>query len=166
MERVEIYALFDPRDCIPRYIGKANDTRKRLLGHIRDSRRRDTPVYRWIRSLLEEQVMPQAVVVAVTLGSEWEETEKQLIAQWKEAGYLLNVAVGGNMPRCPTEVRQANARLATKLRTSTPEKARIFELKRRLGQFLKKGWLSEASRARLRYAAAKRPDLFACFANC
>ncbi len=166
MERIEIYALYDPRDKIVRYIGKANNTAKRLKSHILDSRRRDTPVYRWMRLLFADGITPQAAVLAVTIGPEWEETEKAIIAQWKNSNPLLNIAIGGNMPNCPLEVRQANGRQAAISRTSTPRKKRIYELKRMIGMGLKRGWVSEASRAKLRLAAANSPHLFGCFANC
>ena len=52
MEKVEIYALLCPNTKDVRYIGKANDSEKRLKSHIRDSRRRNTPVYCWIKKLL------------------------------------------------------------------------------------------------------------------
>jgi len=166
MERVEIYALYDPRNPVVRYIGKAKDSAKRLKTHLLDSRRRDTPVYRWIRILLSEGVTPHFAVVAVTIGPDWVDTEKAIISQWRAHNPLLNVAEGGNAPECPLEQRQANGRLAAVTRVSTPEKKRIYELKRNLGMALRKGWVSEASRAKLRLAAQRRPDLFACFANC
>jgi len=43
-----IYALTDPSTGEVRYIGKANDPSARLKSHLMDSRRRNTPVYRWI----------------------------------------------------------------------------------------------------------------------
>jgi hypothetical protein len=50
-ETAEIYGLLDPRDGKLRYIGKAVCAAKRLKSHLRDARKRDTPVYRWINEL-------------------------------------------------------------------------------------------------------------------
>lgn len=39
----DIYCLIDPETKRPRYIGKANDYKKRLQTHLQDSKRRKTP---------------------------------------------------------------------------------------------------------------------------
>jgi hypothetical protein len=53
VQKIEIYSLNDPYTYKVRYIGKAKDSQKRLKSHIRDSKRRNTPVYQWIRSLAQ-----------------------------------------------------------------------------------------------------------------
>jgi hypothetical protein len=50
--------LRDPATNEVRYIGKANDSMKRLKTHIRDSRRRNTPVYSWIKKLASKGLVP------------------------------------------------------------------------------------------------------------
>lgn len=109
----EIYALLDPVTGETRYIGKANDARKRLATHLRDSRRRDTPVYRWIRKLASNGMIPALTVLCAT--DDWQQAEKNEIAKARAAGFrLLNVAEGGNEPFCPLSVRQANGRANSK----------------------------------------------------
>lgn len=44
-------------------------------------------------------------------------------------------------------------------------KARIWALKRMVGQLLKEGHVSESNKEKLRYAARKRPDLFGEYAS-
>lgn len=155
---VEIYALCHPLTGEIRYIGKANNTTKRLASHIRDSRRRDTPVYRWIRKLIKEGLAPVAKVLELCDGS-WQEVEIRLISKYKETGRLLNVALGGDQPFCPLEVRQENARRVTIARVSTPLKAELYHLKRLLAIDLKEGYVLEATKEKMRALARKHPTL-------
>jgi hypothetical protein len=105
---VEIYALSDPRTAEIRYIGKANDAKKRLKSHLRDARHRDTPVYRWIRKLAGDGLSPSLTVLA-SVETDWQRMEVGFIAEGRSMGLrLLNVADGGNEPYCPVETRRAN----------------------------------------------------------
>jgi predicted GIY-YIG superfamily endonuclease len=175
-----IYGLCDA-DGTVRYIGKANNVEKRLASHMREKDRRDYPVYRWLR----KNGRPKIVVLhECGLDEDWREVERRLIAEARARGEkLLNVADGGDEPHCPPEVRQANSqqlqahlamhpekratagRAAALARTRTPEAKELWKLKKDLGLLLKQGFLSNAKRAQLREAAARRPDIFACFAN-
>src|SRR5258708_1122020 len=47
----EIYALRCPLTDEIRYIGKANNGKKRLASHLKDSRRRNTPLYSSLKKL-------------------------------------------------------------------------------------------------------------------
>ncbi|CAJ0803088.1 hypothetical protein LMG18090_04388 [Ralstonia mannitolilytica] len=159
----EIYALRDPRDGAIRYIGKANNAVKRLASHLRDSRRRNTPVYCWIRKLAESGMVPRLEVLEQA--DDWAEAERRLIALSRARGdRLLNVADGGDEPFCPREVRAENGRKVAAMRQIDPMQRRIWEIKRALSCALRDGYLSNAARAKLRLAAAKRPDLFGLWA--
>lgn len=160
----EIYALCDPVSGEVRYIGKANDARARLRTHQRDARRRDTPVYRWMRKLTTADQLPQLRVLAVT--DDWRDEERRQIAAHREAGArLLNVADGGDEPFCPPEVRRANGPLAAKARGRDPLARRIWELKRELGSALRRGELKERHLAKMREAARRAPHIFGCWAG-
>lgn len=112
-----IYALCDPDTAEVRYIGKANDPAGRLRSHIRDCRRRKTPVYDWISKLLSAGKAPEMFVVRHECAN-WQGEERHLIAKARAFGMrLLNVADGGDEPHCPTEVRRANAKKANESRT-------------------------------------------------
>jgi len=159
-KQVSIYALIDPVSGEVRYIGKANDAQKRLKGHLREARHK-TPVYFWIGSLRKKGLVPELKVIATCEHSEWEEAERKAIAEGRSKGMrLLNVVDGGDEPYCPTHVRRENGKKAAKTRVNTPQKARIYRIKRELGSLLKRGYVSEETKAKLRYAAWKRPDLF------
>jgi len=119
-ETVKIYGLYDPVTGALRYIGKANDAAARLKTHLRDARRRDTPVYRWIRKLARNGMVPNMKVLAECQPELWPSVEREIISQNEG---LLNVAEGGTEPFCPPEVRKANARFANSVRRPNVIKA-------------------------------------------
>jgi hypothetical protein len=98
---VEIYGIaesVDGEDAL-RYIGKAKNTEARLASHARDMVRRHSRFYKWLRLAMQRPEKPYAVVLCVCKEEDWPETEKKLIAQWREYGEpLLNVSAGGNEP--------------------------------------------------------------------
>lgn len=156
-----IYALTDSKTGEIRYIGKANCPERRLKSHMRDSVRRDTPVYRWIR----KNGLPGMIILHADC-DDWKSAEIDAICHHKAMGArLLNVAMGGDEPFCPPEVRAENGAKIAKLRASTPAKKRFYELKRSLGQALKQGYVSELTKVKMRAAAAKHPHLFPSWAN-
>lgn len=99
-----VYGLYDKVGNL-RYIGKANNAENRLASHMRDSVRRDTPVYRWIR----KNGKPEMRILELDC-ADWKESERRLIAEARASGArLLNVAEGGDEPHCSIEVRRKNA---------------------------------------------------------
>jgi hypothetical protein len=160
----EIYALIDPRTGAIRYVGKANDSAKRLKTHIRASRSRNTPVYCWMRKLADIGLVPSVRVLEVT--DNWQEAERRLIDVLRARGeLLLNVAEGGDEPYCSPEQRAENGRRTAASIHGDPFKRRIWEIKRAMAAALKEGYLSNERRAKLRLAAQKRPDLFGAWLN-
>jgi hypothetical protein len=150
----EIYALTDPDGSI-RYIGKANVAADRLKGHMRDARRRPTPVYAWIRKLADGGKAPGLLVLEVA--DDWREAERRLIALHRAAGArLLNVAEGGDEPFCPVHVRAANGRANAAKRSK-----RKWRLMREMGDMLRRGHVSDQTKAKMR----SRPDVFGQFAE-
>lgn len=106
-----IYGLFDSTGAL-RYIGKANDPAKRLKGHMRDVRRRRTPLYDWLSKYGE----PELRILEASC-HDWKEAERRLIAEARARGdRLLNVADGGDEPHCPIETRRANGSKASAVR--------------------------------------------------
>lgn len=155
-----IYGLYDKRGNL-RYIGKANDPAARLKSHMRDCRRRQTPLYSWIR----KHGLPVMQVLEADC-ADWRKAERRLIDEARQRGErLLNLADGGDEPHCPTEVRQRNGRNTAKAIHSDPLAKRVWDLKRQIGRALKDGYVRNAGRAKLRLAAAKRPELFGLWAN-
>lgn len=148
----EIYALTD-LDGSVRYIGKANVAADRLKCHLRDARRRSTPVYVWIRQLAEVGCVPGLIVLETC--DDWQEAERRIIAEHRAAGArLLNLAPGGNEPFCPADVRAANGRANARKRHK-----RKWFLMRAMGDALRRGHVAETTKAKMR----ARPDVFGQF---
>ncbi|MGA0604879.1 hypothetical protein ACO2Q0_02675 [Phenylobacterium sp. VNQ135] len=160
-----IYGLTDPETGAVRYIGKANSVEARFRGHLRETRRRRTPLYDWMRKVLDAGQVPGVVVLERCVG-DWREAERRLIAEARARGdRILNLADGGDQPSCPAKIRSENGhRLVEKIRTDD-EFRRIWVLKREMQSRLRDGLLSNKTRALLRQAAIDRPDVFGIWAN-
>lgn len=92
-----VYYLCSSKDGLPRYVGQTTTTlamrRRRHLAAAASGVK--TPVYRWIRACLEAG--EQIEIVVIDERAIWDETERQVIAQWRRDGVnLLNVLDGGN----------------------------------------------------------------------
>jgi hypothetical protein len=162
---VQIYGLSDPVTGALRYVGKANNAQARLKSHLRDCRRRKTPVYSWMRKLLNSGGVPALVILAECSQEDWPFVEQSMIAAKRlEGAKLLNLAKGGDEPFCSTATRQANGRAVAKLRVSDERKARVYHLKRQVGLLLRAGLVSDSNKAKLRLAANKAPALFGIWA--
>ena len=141
MAKVDIYGLYCPDSGAIRYIGKANCSAERLKSHLRDSKKRKSPVQRWISDLLKDGKRPILEVLITVHQAEWEMAERDIIFQARSEGQnILNVANGGNEPR--------------------RRKDRLAYLVHRLGIELRHGHVSEATKAKLRQAYSKNPHLF------
>ncbi len=162
-KQVEIYALVDPRTGNTRYIGKANCAAKRLKSHIRDARRRDTPVYRWFRKLARMELVPEVVILERVDEKSWAERECHHISSHTGAR-LLNVAPGGDQPFPSVETRAANGRRVSRMIHDNPLRRRIWQLKRGIGESHKRGWLTDNAKRKLRQAAATCPEMFGEYA--
>lgn len=154
---VDIYALCDPRTGKIRYIGKANNAVKRFGQHLREIRRRHTPLYRWMRKVLAQGEVPSLLILATVGRGKWEDCERLAIAEAKRLGCdLLNLAEGGDGPSCSREVRSANAKRLNERLAQDPRQAKLRENLRRLAISLKQGYVSQATREKIR----SRPDVF------
>jgi hypothetical protein len=162
-DTAEIYALCCPSSGAVRYIGKANNSQKRLGTHLRDSNRRNTPLYAWIRGLAANGRRPVLRVLCST--PDWQEEERRLIAAHKSSGKLLNVAAGGNEPFCPCEVRAANGKAVAVALHSDPQRKAVWALKRSLAQSIKDGYVSETTKQKIRLAARSKPEVFGRLAD-
>lgn len=155
----EIYALCCPDSGEVRYIGKANDSAKRYVSHMKESRRK-YPVYYWRDSLLAKGKSPQLRVLASCIG-DWREVERHLIAQYKAGGArLLNIAEGGDEPYCSREQRSMNASKINADRNSDPKKKRLHQIRLQVISLLKHGVGSKEALDVFQFCAETRPDLF------
>lgn len=162
-ETVEIYTLCDPDTRAVRYIGKARCSKSRLKTHIRDSRRRKTPVCLWVARLVRCGKAPLVEVLEVCAVDVWPERERFHIAEYRKSVDLLNLADGGDQPKCDAATAAANAR---KLHANmSPERKELRRLKQmmmvNLNWFKRHGdqEMVERRKARMRGMAAKYPKL-------
>lgn len=158
--RASIYGLYDAAGDI-RYIGKANNPERRLASHMRDARRRRTPLYNWIA----KHGRPEMRIIEANC-EDWQEAERRIIAEARGRGAnLLNVADGGDEPFCSIETRSANGRMLAQRLQEDGELGRLRDMKRRLVVAMRSGYVRNATRERLRAAARKDPGRFGCFAG-
>lgn len=158
---VTIYGLFDPRDGLIRYVGKANNPYKRLKAHLRELRRR-TPLYDWIGFLRKEGITPHIRILEIVSASTWQEAEKRQIAFYRATSTrLLNVADGGDEPKCPYEIRVKNGS-----RIAGTRDHRLWKIKWAVGQILAHSKrLTDEEKSRVRIAVTTYPERFARFAG-
>lgn len=151
-----IYGLCHPETGELRYIGKANDPLARLKSHLRDARRRRTPVYDWINTLPD---LPELVIIyQCKSGERWEDFERSSIRIAREMGFrLLNLAEGGDQPIQTSEQRANAGRKAVMAREATERSRKVWNLKRAIGQALRRGYISEVWKERLREHGRKNP---------
>ena len=153
-----IYGLYD-RSGELRYIGKANNPAARLNGHMRETRRRRTPLYDW----LQKHGRPTIQILEAEC-LDWREAERRHIAQARARGeQLLNLADGGDEPLCPPDVRRANGHALSKSLKSDPKAKKLQEIKRAVANGLRYGHLSEANKQKFRDLAEYDPQLFGCW---
>ena len=154
---IQIYGLFHPDTDELRYIGKAKCSQKRLASHMRDSRRRKTPLYSWIKSLVDQQKKPVCKVLIEIAPEYWKDAEMFAISTAKDEGFrLLNVAEGGDEPYCSIEVRRENGRRVAAIRDDKKMRSMLF-----LSSALRNGQVSPATKEKMRNI----PELFARFSR-
>lgn len=115
-----IYTLSDPRDCRVRYVGKANDTYRRLRNHL------NTPVSggmtRWMDELKAIGMRPILIVVERCKVRDWKTMERLWIALYRSTvGDLLNVCDGGDGTTEILAATRTKISVANRGRKNTPE---------------------------------------------
>lgn len=125
-----IYALVDPRDQTPRYLGKTVSTlQQRLHDHVYSSRPHranvSTRKTAWIQELLSENLSPDIVVIEQGVGDSWQEAEIRQIKEHREKyGELItNIRDGGidQGPMKHSEISKQRISKANKGRKHTAE---------------------------------------------
>lgn len=91
-----IYVLVDPETQAIRYVGKADNPRKRLTGHIRGYRDSNKHKLNWIRGLASRGLYPIMQVIEQVPYEMWPERECYWMQFYRSQGCaLLNIADGG-----------------------------------------------------------------------
>lgn len=88
-----IYSISDENSII-RYIGKANNPKKRLYSHLREKSTKHK--YNWLQSIIKRGHFPNIEVIDEVPSDEWEYWEQYWISQFKAWEFkLLNITKGG-----------------------------------------------------------------------
>lgn len=120
MKNTYIYALCDPSSGRVRYVGKSNDPRSRLRGHIHDSKKKDYPVHRWIRKLERSDQLPTLVILSIVSDNDWKNEERRWIDHFATMySDLLNIAPGGEGPSDFRHIERGEQRYNSKLDENT-----------------------------------------------
>ena len=91
-----IYSLEYPEGNV-KYIGKANDLKKRLKGHLDKINQHVSHKNSWIKGLLSKGVKPIINVVDVIPEKEWQFWEEHYIWLYRSYGFkLTNLTFGGD----------------------------------------------------------------------
>lgn len=99
METVFIYVLIDPKSNQIRYVGKTTNIKRRLRRHIGERFLHDSHKDRWIRKIVDSNVLPEIEIIDEVDKSNWGYWEKFYISYFKSIGCLLtNGTIGGDEP--------------------------------------------------------------------
>lgn len=100
MKKTYIYSLVCPLDGKVKYVGKANDPKSRFRKHksLGDTNTGDNIAKNeWIKSLLDQGLLPILEILEEVEITEWKEKEKFYVRQFREQGLeLFNICGGGN----------------------------------------------------------------------
>lgn len=108
-----IYALCEPDTGEVRYVGKADDPKRRLNSHHSDVRRSHRAS--WIKGLKLRGLLPRMELLLEVQKSDWQYWEREMILMFRESGCdLVNSTEGGDgveNPSKETRERMAAAKL-------------------------------------------------------
>lgn len=142
-----IYELIDPRDNLPKYIGKTIDLNKRFKGHIFEAKRGDKGLKNiWIRKLLKLNLLPIIKKIDLVKSEQSNYYEILYIKQYKENGFILkNMTIGGTGGA--TMIGRKRSKESIKKLVETRRKNGTYnfteEHKRNLSKHLKTIWLGK-----------------------
>src|SRR5262245_15102113 len=97
MRTTFIYALICPDSGEMKYIGKANNPKRRLKDHMSDFRGQEYNKALWISRMKREKKKPILEIIEEVAMDCWQAAEEFWIAYYKFIGAnLLNIKEGGN----------------------------------------------------------------------
>lgn len=131
MANTFIYALCEPGTRTVRYIGKANDPKRRLREHINRAARTNTHLGNWLRSLLSLGEKPSLVVLREVSTEQWELAEERYIRLARGIGMCLTNATDGGdgVPMTP-EMRKRISLSSRGRRASLKTRAALSDSKK------------------------------------
>lgn len=112
---VFIYCLKDPTTGDVRYIGKANNPKKRFIKHLRESSKRKNHLGNWLRSLKGEKPI-LAILHEVAEHEFWVGEERRYISCARALGVDLVNATGGGEGGSGPRSMETRAKISAKKR--------------------------------------------------
>lgn len=94
---IYIYALLDPDTDEVRYVGKTDNTNRRLSRHIHVAENDNPAKVKWVTSLKANGKIPKMVILEESAPDTWVDREKHWIAYYRASGAALtNLSSGGH----------------------------------------------------------------------
>jgi len=122
METVFIYVLIDPKSNQIRYVGKTTDINRRLRRHISERFLHDSYKDRWVRKLVDDNILPEIEIIDEVNKSNWCYWEKFYISYFNYLGFsLTNGTKGGDEP---PSTKGRKHTLESKLKMSNTKKGK------------------------------------------
>ena len=142
-----IYALHDPRDDSPRYVGKTKHLSHRLRRHMANPS--SGGMRRWISELAEIGQTPRMVIIEVCEGDLWIERERFHVADYRDRfSGLLNVLSGGGGPLDKHYTQEIRQKIGASLRGKKRSPEQIAKMKERKFSPEHRAKISAAGRGR------------------
>lgn len=96
MRTTFIYALCEPETGKIRYVGKANNPKRRFRRHLRETIGQETHTGRWIKLLASNGEKPELEILDEVPDSQWSFWEREYIRVFRALGMnLTNISEGG-----------------------------------------------------------------------
>lgn len=152
--RTYIYILRDPSGGV-RYVGKADDPKRRLREHLSPKSREANPYKaRWLAQLQAADLLPELEVVEEVGIENWEERERWWIAHYRSLGArLVNCTDGGDGVvgyKAPPELLERMAAFNRRINADPAVRAKRSESNKR-------AWADPEFRLRQKLAHANLP---------
>lgn len=117
MKTAFIYGLRCPLTGLIRYVGKCDDPKTRLPGHLKDPKKNHRT--NWIKSLTKQGLKPALEIIAEVPWGAWQFWERSYIRLYRCIGFdLVNATDGGDgslNPGLDTRAKLRAARLGRKM---------------------------------------------------
>ena len=128
-----IYALIDPITREPRYVGKSDRPKIRLLQHEKDGS--NSHKANWIKCLKRRGLRPELSILCAVNKTKWEEVEKHYILKFRMLGYkLTNICDGGQGVTHTPEIRAKLSAAVKNTHWSKSDKCDVVNIKARLAK--------------------------------